>query len=209
MLKLVALVALITFAAADTSVEERLRALEEKTQKDHEEISALKAQLMNATPTLPAGALLTFADGRTVCPEGTIEPAHLKGRMMTTIPINGTSGAVFNRPFDAGEIGRTPAHSHAVSVNDPGHNHVNIVNDPGHMHGLDLWNDPGATAGGQYWGPSTDVQPPYNDCTTNTSKTGISVVALPAKSSIEVSIDANDAGEHYPLVYVLLCQKLP
>jgi hypothetical protein len=41
---------------------------------------------------------------------------------------------------------------------------------------------------------------------TSTNKTGINIENLPAKSSIEVSIDA---GEHYPLVYVLLCQKLP
>ena len=44
---------------------------------------------------------------------------------------------------------------------------------------------------------------------TATNKTGITVDNLPAKSSIEVSIDANNAGEHYPLVYVLLCEKLP
>jgi hypothetical protein len=208
-MKLALLLSLIIFAAADTSVEERLRALEETTQKDHEEISALKAQLVNATPALPAGALLTFADGRTKCPIGYAEPAHLKGRMMTTIPINGTSGAVFNRPFDAGEVGRTPAHSHAVSVNDPGHNHENIVNDPGHGHKVkDIHKD------GEH-GPSKEVQHTEGggygvtlpDSTTN--KTGIVIDNLPAKSSIKVSIDVNDAGEHHPLVYVLLCQKLP
>ena len=94
MLKLVALVALITFATAGMSAEER------------EEFAAMKAQFaamkadnvamkadnaamkVKLNAVLPAGALLTFADGRTVCPEGTIEPAHLKGRMMTTIPVN-------------------------------------------------------------------------------------------------------------------------
>jgi hypothetical protein len=200
MLKLVALVALITFAAADMSAEER------------EEFAAMKAKFatleakLDATHVLPAGALLTFADGRTVCPEGTIEPAHLKGRMMTTIPINGTSGAVFNRPFDAGEVGRTPAHSHAVSVNDPGHNHVNVVNDPGHGHTI-------SDLGDNHMGPGprgTYNQGAANpEFVTDNATTGIVVDNLPAKSSIEVSIDANDAGEHYPLVYVLLCQKLP
>jgi hypothetical protein len=43
------------------------------------------------------------------------------------------------------------------------------------------------------------------------SKTDITVDNLHAKSSIyiEVYIDANDAGEHYPLVYVIICQKPP
>jgi hypothetical protein len=170
-----------------------------------EEIAAFKAQLMNATPTLPAGALLTFADGRTKCPVGYAEPAHLKGRVMTTIPINGTSGAVFNRPFDAGEIGRTPAHLHAVSVHDPGHNHVNLVNDPGHGHSvtIDQFGAPGSGRGG---GTSDHGDQTYF---SNSSKTGITVDSQPAKTNIEVSIDTNDAGEHYPLVYVLLCQKLP
>jgi hypothetical protein len=203
-MKLAAL-ALIIYAAADMSAEER------------EEFAAMKAQFaaMKAESAamkdllMPAGALFTFADGRTTCPVGYAEPAHLKGRMMTTLPINSTSGAVFNRPFGAGEIGRTPAHSHAVSVNDPGHTHVGIVNDPGHAH-----NNPELVlyypinSGGKTRYPSNNVHSELRDSTT-TNKTGISVENLPAKSSIEVSIDANDAGEHYPLVYVLLCQKLP
>jgi hypothetical protein len=45
-------------------------------------------------------------------------------------------------------------------------------------------------------------------CPTTSSKTGISVTNLPAKSTVSVSIDANDAGEHLPLVYVLICQKV-
>ena len=81
MLKPVALVALITFAAADTSVEERLRALEQRTEQ---KIAALEAKL-NATPVLPAGALLTFADGRTKCPIGYAELAHLKGSFFSRL----------------------------------------------------------------------------------------------------------------------------
>jgi hypothetical protein len=42
----------------------------------------------------------------------------------------------------------------------------------------------------------------------DSAKTGISVTNLPAKSTVSVSIDANDAGEHLPLVYVLICQKV-
>ena len=44
---------------------------------------------------------------------------------------------------------------------------------------------------------------------TESSFTGITVTNALAKSKLEVSVDLNDAGEHYPLVYVLVCQKLP
>ena len=174
---------------------DHVRALEAKVEK-----------LSAAKPELPAGALLTFADGRTKCPAGYAEPAHLKGRMMTAVPVNGTSGAVFNRPFDAGETGRTPAHSHAASVNDPGHTHVGIVNDPGHGHSYTHWPYKQSDLHGA---SSRNGNPDAETGQTELNKTGITVDNLPAKSAIDVSIDVNDAGEHYPLVYVLLCQKLP
>ena len=44
---------------------------------------------------------------------------------------------------------------------------------------------------------------------TQSSFTGIAISNAPAKSNIEVSFDADDAGERYPLVYVLVCQQLP
>ena len=44
---------------------------------------------------------------------------------------------------------------------------------------------------------------------TESAFTGITVTNALAKSKLEVSVDLNDAGEHYPLVYVLVCQKLP
>jgi hypothetical protein len=199
MLKLVALVALITFAAADMSAEEReeFAAMKAQFAAMKAESAAMKDQLM------PAGALLTFVDGRTVCPKGTTEANITQGMMLVGRPKNGKTGAVFNRPFDAGEIGRTPAHSHVVSVNDPGHTHVGAVNDPGHHHSINSEGQGGAYQGA-HGGDGM-----LNTYSTTTEFTGITVDNLPAKSSIEVSIDANDAGEHYPLVYVLLCQKLP
>jgi hypothetical protein len=110
-------VALVIFAAADTSVEERLRALEEKNsvleakvQEDHKKITALEAST--------AGRLEMFVDGRTICPEGYREPNITQGMMLVGRPKNGKTGAIFNRPFDAGEIGRTPRHTHPVSVNE-------------------------------------------------------------------------------------------
>merc|ERR1712070_660882 len=126
--------------------------------------------------------------------------------MMTTIPIGGKSGATFNRPFDAGEEGRTPAHSHAVTVTDPGHNHVNVVNDPGHKHTNNIMQDNTNTGGPpSRFGNGGDGN--HYSYDTTTDKTGIVVDSQAAKSSVSVSIDTNDAGEHYPLVYVLVCQK--
>jgi hypothetical protein len=155
---------------------------------------------LNATT---AGKLDFFVDGRTVCPDGTVEVNATKGRALLGKPDGGKTGAVYNRPLDAGEVGRSPPHSHAVTMNDPGHTHVGIVNDPGHGHpifvnnGVDYGqiNNVGGGSGGDH-------------IPTNTSKTGISIENLPAKSAVSVSIDANDAGEHLPLIYVLICQKV-
>ena len=92
-------------------------------------------------------------------------------------------------------------------MNDPGHTHVGVVNDPGHGHSLPIWRFGHGGGDKDHSVPDGDSSP--NQYTSTTNKTGITVDNLPAKSAIEVSIDANDAGEHYPLVYVLLCQKLP
>jgi hypothetical protein len=53
--------------------------------------------------------------------------------------------------------------------------------------------------------PGPAIAPRLN---TTTELTGISIENLPAKSAVSVSVDANDAGEHLPLVYVLICQKV-
>jgi hypothetical protein len=171
------------------------------------EISELKAEntemkaKRNATT---AGKLEFFVDGRTVCPDGTAEVNTTKGRVLLGRPDGGKTGATYNRPLDAGEVGRSPPHSHAVTVNDPGHTHVGIVNDPGHSHQMPLYH------GGWWMGDNQaegwdKTKPEFQ---TDAAKTGISVTNLPAKSAVSVSIDASDAGEHLPLVYVLICQKV-
>jgi hypothetical protein len=170
------------------------------------EITELKAKL-NATT---AGKLEFFVDGRTVCPDGTVEVNATKGRVLLGKPDGGKTGEVFNRPLDAGEVGRSPPHSHAVTVNDPGHTHVGIVEDPGHAHQLRFSGHPGGGAASMYKDPTdhdytTTGNPKF---LTAAAKTGISVENLPAKSAVSVSVDANDAGEHLPLVYVLICQKV-
>eukprot|EP00935_MAST-01C_sp_MAST-1C-sp1_P000452 g452.t1 len=180
---------------------QEIAALKQEMKHDKAEIAALKA-----TQVLPAGALLTFVDGRTVCPEGMAEPNVTKGMVLVGRPEGGVTGATFNRPFDAGEVGRTPAHSHAASVKDLGHVHANGINDPGHAH--EEYGSPGESGVNSIkWGPTDNghVPGPY----TQAALTGITISNAPAKSNIEVSVDADDAGEHYPLVYVLVCQQLP
>ena len=84
--------------------------------------------------------------------------------------------------------------------------HANGINDPGHAHQEQGYpegsGDPaikyGNTGDGQHDGDFTEQ-----------AFTGITISNAPAKSNIEGSVDADDAGEHYPLVYVLVCQQLP
>jgi hypothetical protein len=198
-MKPVAVFALITFAAAS---EGRLRALEQRVD---EKIAALEAE--NAAMKAAAvGRLEMFADGRTTCPAGYRDPNITQGMVLVGRPKNGNTGAVFNRPFDDGEIGRTPAHSHSVSVNDPGHTHVGIVNDPGHGHNVPMISTGSPGSAVEPTCLQGEVVPGYG---TTHNKTGITVDNLHTKSAIEVSIDTNEVGEHNPLVYVLICQKLP
>jgi hypothetical protein len=74
-----------------------------------------------------------------------------------------------------------PRHAHASDIEDHGSNTPGAVGPSGHNVGT---------------------------IHTHSAKTGISIENLPAKSAVSVSIDANDAGEHLPLVYVLICQKV-
>ena len=198
-MKISAFAFLFIFAAGDMSLELRQQLAEMKA-----EMKAMKAEMMaQRSCSMPEGALLTFVDGRTTCPKGFAEPNTTQGMLFVGRPKNATSGSVFNRPLDAGELGRTPAHTHAVTVNDPGHTHVAGVNDPGHKHSIP---QQGLSVGGQGSGFYADGS---YQVYTDSAFTGITVNNAVAKSKLEVSVDLNDAGEHYPLVYVLVCQKLP
>eukprot|EP00935_MAST-01C_sp_MAST-1C-sp1_P000059 g59.t1 len=170
-------VAVASHAALRGSMEDRMKALEAQ-------VSNMKASA--------AGELKIFVDGRTVCPEGTAEPNVTRGMVLVGRPKDGTTGATFNRPFDAGE-----GHVHANGIDDPGHDHHYSFD----MQ--DIRDGDGGTV--QY----VHQDGPDSGADTQDSFTGITISNAAAKSNIEVSIDANDAGEHYPLVYVLICQVLP
>jgi hypothetical protein len=170
---------------------------------ENAEIKAENAEIKAKLNVTTAGELKFFVDGRTVCPGGTVEVNATQGRVLLGRPDGGKTGAVLNRPLDAGEVGRSPPHLHAVTVNDPGHTHVGIVMDPGHNHSTTYSS---AASGKKDYRHFCDG-PSGND-PTEIAKTGISIENLPAKSAVSVSVDANDAGEHLPLVYVLICQKV-
>jgi hypothetical protein len=75
------------------------------------------------------------------------------------------------------------------------------VEDPGHSHKYH-WEGGG---GFRTYDGGHNSSAEYD---TSYEKTGITIENLPAKSAVSVSVDANDAGEHLPLVYVLICQKV-
>jgi hypothetical protein len=196
-LSLAALLTATTTALTEGDILARFDALEAKNAKLEAENAEIKAAL-NATTT---GELKMF--NAEECPPGWVEFNKTQGYLLTGRPKGGETGTTINRPMDVGEKGRSPEHSHEVGVEDLGHTHVTAVNDPGHSHSftvnqLDAGDGTDAAHGG--------VKP--TQVVTNTSKTGIVVDALPAKSNIQVSLTANEDGEGYPLVYVLICQRV-
>jgi hypothetical protein len=80
---------------------------------------------------------------------------------------------------------------------------LGIVVDPGHQHLIGTTPDVGGGPSG-----ASALREGLGSYLSSTNKTGISIENIPAKSAVSVSIDADDAGEHLPLVYVLICQKV-
>ena len=197
-----------TAALTDSEIVARLESLEKENAVMRRENLQIKAELSQALKGLNGELRIFHADE---CPEGWIEFNRTQGFMLTGRPKNGTSGMTFNRPFDAGEEGRSPSHAHEATVSDPGHTHLNAVIDPGHAHLHSHKFQMGNAGGGNCPDPKENicseslVYSTETDATVN--KTGISVDSLPSQSSISVSIRTNEAGEHFPLVYVLVCQK--
>jgi hypothetical protein len=169
------------------------------------EIQAENAEIKATLNTTTTGELKMF--NAEECPPGWVEFNKTQGYLLTGRPKGGKTGTTSSRPRDVGETGRSPEHAHEVGVEDLGHTHVTVVNDPGHRHSFTVNQlPPSGDHGldhGSGWGGPKPVQ-----FVTNTTKTGIVVDALPAKSNIQVSLTANEDGEGYPLVYVLICQRV-
>jgi hypothetical protein len=194
-----------------SAMRARITALEENNAVIKAETAALKAETASLKTKLSStGELAFYVDGRTVCPSGSFESNATQGMMLVGRPKDGKTGATHNRPFDAGEIGRTPVHSHAVTVHDRGHTHSTVINDPGHAHVLPIYYEVSyvPVPAGTFSAGNTTYPKGYTQLSSNNSFTGITVANELAQSRIDVSMAENDAGEHQPLVYVLICQKI-
>jgi hypothetical protein len=201
---LFALAAAGATALNDADILHRLEALEAK----YTEVTAKNAEIQAALNATTAGELKVFNADE--CPPGWVEFNKTQGYLLTGRPKGGETGTTINRPMDVGEEGRSPEHSHEVGVEDLGHTHETVVNDPGHNHSVELGDnfaDPATSIQ-----PTADKRPPTDSRVTSlptvVAKTGIIVDALAAKSNIQVSLTSNKDGEGYPLVYVLVCQRL-
>lgn len=184
-------------------------ACESKISQVKLDVAANSDAIQNVNRTLSpiSGELMLFADGRTACPRGYSEPPALKGMMLTAVPTGGKSGTTLNKAFAAGEAGRVPPHTHAVTVNDQGHSHGMSVSDPGHSHHL-LNTEGQHTAAGPYIQMDDQRYSPSASYPTSTARTGIRVSASSSRSNVHVSVSST-GGEGYPLAYVLVCQKQP
>lgn len=199
------------FTATATALTEgdilaRFEALEAKNMKleaKNTEITAKYTEIQATLNATTSGELKMF--NAEECPPGWVEFNKTQGYLLTGRPKGGVTGTTINRPMDVGEEGRSPEHSHEVGVEDLGHTHVTTVNDPGHKHYVTN------TGSGQHGGsndyPCVDHFSTHGMPTDNAT-TGIVVDALPAKSNIQVSLTTNKDGEGYPLVYILICQRV-
>ena len=202
-------------AQKSSALEADNAALKEKTndldadnaeiKADNDALKADNAEIKAALGAPTPGELRLFAAD--AWPTGWAEFNRTQGYLLAGRPDGATAGTQLNRPLEAGEAGRAPPHAHDVTVSDPGHTHAATVKDPGHDHYrqdnyLDSGN-PGFYASSI---SGNHIKPAHDPVFPNF--TGIEVVNNASKSAIDVSISANDGGEHLPLVYVLICQKI-
>ena len=134
----------------------------------------------------------------TSCPDGWGEHAGSSGRLLVPRPSGGVIGWQNNASaFGALEEGRVAKHSHpnTVALHDAGHNH--------NMGTAVGFGTP--DGGGPHYpiGPSTGNQPFVQ---TEIGRTGITATL---KNEDNAPADSGrNSLEHYPLVYVLVCQRL-
>merc|ERR1712086_981893 len=136
------------------------------------------------------------------CPTGWREVTSSQGYVLVSRPDGVTPGAHNGqKALSANETGRVGPHSHAAQVTDNGHSHS--VVDPGHSHTVRF-------GGGQQGndGSITDGYPGDNGvyaADAQNAPTGITMD--PSQSSITVDINSS-TDPHYPLMYMLLCEKV-
>jgi hypothetical protein len=177
-------------------LEARLAALEQENQQIKAKLEKLGNDEGGAKQGSRTGrGELRLFVARNECPLGWKESNITKGYVITGRPEGGRVGMQLNEELKPGEAGRVGVHSHTTLVHDPGHSH-NTSTPTGKVSALTHV----AAAGTQYAavvGASTQNE------LTSVSKTGIQI-----ESAIEVSVQENHDGEHLPLVYVLICERV-
>ena len=118
--KIVKLFAVLTFiAAAETSVEDRMRVLERRLSSLEAENDALKFKLQLSDGLV--GEIRMF--GLNACPPGWQEVTNAQGRIPVFRPTGTQALQMFGTPLKPNETLSVPPHSHTATVNDPGHDH--------------------------------------------------------------------------------------
>ena len=200
MAKLLCVTAMCLLGVNGSIVSERFEALERQLQGLQAENVAIRAEMKEAS----AGELKLFKAEE--CPKGWTEFNRTQGYLLTGRPSGGTAYTQLNRPMADGELGRAHQHSHEVEIDDRGHTHAATINDPGHGHLSPLINQDGndVTQGavpiGFYAKKDANLK-------TSDNKTGITATMATATSNVDVQFKDNE-GESYPLVYVLVCERL-
>ena len=145
------------------------------------------------------------------CPTGWQPVSKAQGFMLVGTPADGDTMTQIGTPLKNNEKGRVGPHTHDIidnghshDIEDNGHSHD--VDDPGHSHTI-----PAHTSGG-------DTNSADNESGEQTFDTGVSTTNIQVQSSesgIDVSgansgvkVQENDDSDYYPLLYVLVCNKV-
>jgi hypothetical protein len=182
--------ALVIVVTAGTSVEDRLRALENhtasrlRTLENH--VTALEAENIALKADNVAlkntriqegliGEIRMF--GLEPCPGGWEEAKNAQGRIPVFRPTGGSALQYFGKPLKVNETYRLAPHDHPVTLKDPGHTHKLPIK--------------------KWYGGSDDDAGAGMD-----SKESLSSDL--AKTGISVSV-GDSTGDPYPLIYVVVC----
>lgn len=170
--------------------EEQLTArLQSNLHEQSRTLGHIQEQIAKIQVDTPESELKLFIDE---CPPGWLEADETKGYLLTGRPDGGKAGERLNRPLQAGESTRVPAHTHSAIVADPGHDHVVTYHT--------------STEEGVCGAVGALSAPPFL-CLVPGSEVDHAISTNIVKTGISVTNEPNKDGESYPLVYVLVCRR--
>lgn len=165
------------------------------------ELKQVQADLAAAVSTESSSLKLFNA---AACPPGWEESPLTKGYVLVGRPDGATTGTQLNRAFAVGEQGRFGPHAHTVK--DAGHTHLAAASAVPHVHqivaGSNMCTLPICTPRPFFVDTAS-----YSSWASPTGPGPATVTVANAPSLSNVQVDAG-SGEHYPLAYMLVCQKV-